>query len=60
MREANETRPGPGRPRLPISRVRSKVLAVKLRESELETLRKRAKGAGIALSVFVRRVLLDE
>jgi hypothetical protein len=47
-----------GRPRLPEGQSRSKVLAVKLRETELESLRSRAKRAGLALSAFVRRILL--
>lgn len=51
--------PGPGRPKLPEGRARSKVLVVKLREDELEALRARARDAGLAVSAFVRRLILS-
>lgn len=53
------SKPGPGRPKLPEGRARSRVLAVKLREDELEAVRVRARRAGLAVSQFVREVLLS-
>jgi len=46
-----------GRPKLPKGRARTKVLAIKLREEELQRAKERATAAGLSLSAYIRGLL---
>ena len=60
MSDRKIRKPGPGRPKLPEGRARTKTIVVKVRESELELLKSRAQSGGLGISEFIRRTLFGE